>query len=110
MTTIVPPRSEIAREHTWDTESVYSSEGVWADGMRELSERLKGITAYQGRLGDGPAVLAEWLEQYQALVRQVGRLYVYAGMHQSVDTADQAAQAKVDQMLGLYGRTLAAMA
>src|SRR5262245_51269512 len=110
MTSKVPPRSEIPVEYTWDTEAVYKSHAAWEAEMARVAARLPELAAFQGQLGTGPAVLAEWLDSADRLMNAVARLYFYASMLHNVDTADQSAVADHDRAIGTYTRAVAAIA
>lgn len=105
----LPPRSDIAPQHTWNKPSVFDSDAAWTAELDALKAVLPGLQAtYQGHLGDGPAVLADFLTAFYDLFARVGRVYVYAGMESSVDTANQDAAAMSGQALGLYSQLITA--
>jgi oligoendopeptidase F len=101
-------RSEVAPEHTWDADSIFSSEADWEAEHSRVSAALPGLERFQGRLGESPALLAEWLHTLDGLMSSMGKLYVYAGMFHEVDTADQAAAARNSRAMSLYAEALAA--
>jgi oligoendopeptidase F len=111
MTVQLPLRSEVAREHTWNAESVFTSREAWAAEAQAIAAEIPSwVSRFQGQLGDGPDVLADWLESADAALRRLGKLYVYAGMEQAVDTGDQRAGAMLGQAMGIFGQALAATA
>ncbi len=94
-TTILPTRRDIPAEHTWDTESIYPTPAAWDDAAAALIERLPEISAFEGRLGEGPATLVKWLDVYQDFSLQARKLSMYAYLVYSVDTGDSEATARV---------------
>ncbi len=68
----LPPRSEIPTLQTWDLESVFASLADWEAGCQELTERLPGLSAYQGHLSEGPQTLLAFLGIYQEIRRAAG--------------------------------------
>lgn len=88
--TAVPPRSQVAKEHTWNAESVFPSGEAWAAELAAVSDALSTLTPFQGKLNSA-AVLADWLETSQALERRVDTLMFYARMSQAVETTNQTA-------------------
>jgi oligoendopeptidase F len=106
---LVPPRSAIAREHTWNAESVFPTVEDWQAEAQALPEAVGEVTRFQGRLAEGPAVLLEAVGAIEALLRRVFRVSTYALMDHSVDTADQAAARRFGQGQGLFGRILGAI-
>ncbi len=103
-------RSEVPVEQTWDVHSVFPSEDAWEAAIKEVTEQLSSVTAFRGRLGESPKVLADWFEAVERIGRSVGKIVVYAGMLHHVDTTDQTAAAKNDRARGLFARVMATMA
>ncbi len=106
----LPPRSAIAREHTWDPTSVFATDEDWEQAITQVQGRLPELAAFRGRLAEGPATLADYLQAAEQVVGGVGKIIVYANMFYSVDTADQAAAAKRDRAQALSARAGATMA
>ena len=70
----IPPRSEVPIEHTWDAASVFPNDAAWETEYTRVVAAIDGLDEYRGRLGDSPALLAEWLDTVCALEHQVARL------------------------------------
>ncbi len=104
----LPLRSQVPVEQTWDLESVYASPAAWEVAYRDLEARLPDLSAYRGRLAEGPAVLAEFLAAYQAAGVDMGKIALYTRNASSVDSTDQAATGRVGQSNSLMSRFLAA--
>ncbi len=102
----VPPRSAIAREHTWNRESVFESDAAWAAEAASLPEAIAALDQHRGRLAEGPGRLREALEAVEAVMRRVGKMYVYASMDRAVDTTNQDANRRYGQAEGLIGQAL----
>ncbi|GAB4572303.1 MAG: oligoendopeptidase F [Anaerolineae bacterium] len=110
MTTVVPPRSAIPEQYTWNAPSVFESPEAWQAALEDLQADLPRIKAYEGRLKESPAVLAEAFATLEELHKRLGIVYMYAYMTYSVDTTNQAAAAMVGQAQAIYGQVLAASA
>jgi oligoendopeptidase F len=110
MAQTLPARSEIAAEHTWDAASVFADDSLWEAEIALVSERLPALSAFRGRLAEGPGTLADYLDLAEAVERSLGKIRVYATMFYAVDAGDQAAAAKRDREQGLAARAGAAMA
>jgi oligoendopeptidase F len=108
--TMIPPRSAIDPAHTWNAESVFESRAAWSAEHQAVSDDLAKITPFEGRLGESQAVLADWFDLLEGMMRRVQKLYVYAGMSQSVDTNDQEAVSIAGQAQGLMSRFTATAA
>jgi oligoendopeptidase F len=106
----VPERSEIPVAYTWDASSVFATEADWEAAISDVSARIDSVAAFRGRLGESPAALADYLALAEGLLRTAGMIGVYSRMFYAVDTADQAAQARVDRANMLAARLGAALA
>ena len=106
----IPARSDIAPEHTWNAPSVFESDEAWEREFTSISDSLPDLKAFQGRLGDGPAALADAMQAFDDLTRRIGKVVVYAGMAHHVDTTNQAAIEMFSKAQGLSGRAQAAVA
>ena len=104
------PRSEIPVEHTWDAASVFPTDQAWELAFRQIDETLPPLQRFAGRLGEGPATLADWFEKVQDLYRTVRQVVVYAQLGHTADTMDQDASARVDRARGLLARATSATA
>jgi oligoendopeptidase F len=103
-------RNEIPPEHTWDVASVFASVGEWEGAFQRITDRLPHMQPFTGHLADGPAVLADWFDAAQDLLRDLRQVVVYAQMGHTADTTDQDATARVDRARGLMARAASAMA
>jgi oligoendopeptidase F len=106
----VPPRNEIAKEYTWNAESVFETRDAWNAACEEIIAMLPEVQQYQGRLAEGASVLADFLEIADKIIRLIGKVFVYASMSSAVDSNDQQAMAMSGKARGLYGRVMAATA
>ena len=110
MTTTVPQRDQVAQEHTWDTVNVFANDAAWEAEFARVADELPKLARFQGRLGESPARLLEWLETSAKLLNAANRVYFYASMFHNTNTADQAASAKYDRAIGLFNRSITATA
>jgi oligoendopeptidase F len=106
----IPQRSEVPVADTWDATSVFASDGAWETAIAELNERLGSLGCFRGRLGEGPGVLADWFDALEDVRAVRDKIYQYASMFYTVDTADQTAAAKYDRAVGIYTRSIGAAA
>ena len=109
-TQTVPRRNEIPREYRWDVESVFPSDAAWEEELRRIGASIPEVTAYQSRLAEGSAMLADGMEAAQRLIQHVLKAYVYASMFYAADTADQQAAAMNSTATGLFSQVQAAIA
>ncbi|MBK8137316.1 MAG: oligoendopeptidase F [Chloroflexi bacterium] len=109
-TAALPPRKAIAREHTWNSESVFPTRTDWDVAAGEVLAEIPAVQAYKGRLSESPSVLADYLAASDKLTRKAGKVYVYASMFSAVDTGDQEATAMAGRAGTIYGQVGAALA
>ena len=110
MATTLRARAEIPVEHTWDVKSVFPSDAEFSAELDRVQAALPELERFRGHLGDGPRVLAEFLDASERVSRALDRLAVYATMRSSVDASDETASALSDQARGLGSQTQAALA
>jgi oligoendopeptidase F len=108
-TTPLRKRSEIPVEHTWDTASIFPDLAAWEAEIKAIDDDLAQVDAFKGHLGDSPARLADFLELSDALSLRLGKIFVYVSLNSSVDTTDQAWQARNGQAMGFFARARARM-
>ncbi|MDQ6692262.1 MAG: oligoendopeptidase F [Candidatus Dormibacteraeota bacterium] len=104
----IPTRAEVPPKHTWDAASVFSTEAAWEQAFASAESRLPDLAEFKGRLAEGAATLADWFAAEEKLDRSLGLVNVYAYMYFSVDSADQAAAARLERSRSLLSRADAA--
>ena len=108
--TTLLPRAAVPPEHTWDLAGVYPDDSAFEVGVERLLARLPDVQAYQGRLGDGPALLAECLDLVYEVGNDAYQLLLFAEAAESVDTTDQAAAARLGRARTIMAAAHAATA
>ncbi|MCK4583100.1 oligoendopeptidase F [Candidatus Bathyarchaeota archaeon] len=106
----LPPRSQVPIEETWDLESVYASHEGWEAACEELTNILPKLSAYQGKIKEGPDKLLAYLELAQKAGIMAGKIRNYASNYYSVDTTNQRNAARLGQAQSLLSRLKAATA
>jgi oligoendopeptidase F len=96
-TSTLPKRSEVARDNTWDLESIYPSDADWERDFARVAAALPQLAQFQGRLGGGAQVLLDALRTRDQASEVLYRLFVYAQMRQHEDTANSVYQALADR-------------
>lgn len=106
----LPPRSQVPIEETWDLESVYESHEDWEKACGELTNLLPKLSAYQGKIKQGPEKIHEFLEIAQKAGIIAGKVRNYASNYYSVDTTNQRNAARLGQARSLMSQLQAASA
>jgi oligoendopeptidase F len=94
----VRTRAELPTAMTWDLVPLYSDAAAWDADYARLPERLAAVQAWRGRLGESPDALRQAWEADDALDRLIEKLYTYAHLRADEDTADAAAQGRLDRI------------
>ncbi|MBX7213063.1 MAG: oligoendopeptidase F [Thermoflexales bacterium] len=106
----VPARSEIPAEATWDTAALFATPEAWEAELKAVDAELPKLLAFKGRLGDNAATLADYLALQDALSARLNKLFMYANLNHSVDTADPVWLARNGQVMAFLAKARAAMA
>lgn len=96
-------RSKVAKEQTWNAESVFATPDVFDTEVKNLLETLPEIKKVQGHLGDGVDAFLEAMNALDALEQRSMKVRVYATMSSAVDANDR-------QGAEMNGRALSALA
>ena len=102
-------RSEIAREDTWNLESIFPTDADWQRDYQALSERIPELEALKGKLAESGKILFEVLQTRDAVFEQLEKLFVYASMRKDEDTTNSTYQGMYDQAMQLYVRATTAI-
>ena len=106
----IPQRSEIAEKDTWNMASIFETVEDWEKTFSEISASLSDINNYEGRLGESPQVLLEWLKAKETFTEKLSKLYMYAALNFSVDTTNQEHAARNSRAAALAAKGMAAAA
>jgi oligoendopeptidase F len=93
----LPARSEVDRQFTWNSESVFPEESGWEQAVDTILARLPDLAEFKGHLGDSPDALADWFDASERVHRLMGKVMVYSTMAYSVDVGNQTAAARTDR-------------
>lgn len=102
-------RNEIAREYTWNLESIFTTDADWQRGYQALTERIPELEALKGKLEESGKALFEVLQARDAAFEQMEKLFVYASMRKDEDTTNSTYQGMYDQAMQLYVRATTAI-
>ena len=94
-------RTKIPDKYKWNLADLYPSDAAWRTTKDKFADESGQILQYKGRLTSSAAVLAQALEKQTALSKELGRLYVYAGLLADQDTRDSDHQGMRQQMVQL---------
>ncbi len=78
VTDIEKNRDSVADKYKWDLTHLYADMDSWKKGVGDVSERMKKIGSYEGKLGNSAGDLLEALDYYHDVHKQYIRLMTYA--------------------------------
>jgi oligoendopeptidase F len=97
----VPTREQIAVEDTWDLTTMYESDEAWTRAAAEIPALISTAASYDGRLAEGPGVVAQALQAIHTLEERLTMLVVYASLRRDEDTTETEATARYEQAIAL---------
>jgi oligoendopeptidase F len=103
-------RKDAPKESTWNREAVYPTWKDWEVDLKAALKELPELSEYNGRLKEGPEVLADWFELRGKHWRRMQILVEFAYWAQTVDSTDVAAKGYYGQAKNLEGKFKAATA
>lgn len=98
----IPKRSEIAREDTWATEDLFSSDENWEQALADLQKESKILTAYAGRLGESGETLFAYLYNAERIAAKESLLAEYVMRKADEDTRNTKYQAMSGKFMSVY--------
>jgi oligoendopeptidase F len=103
-TTTLPARNELDPAYTWNLGSLYPDEQAYLEDFAIAERDIEKLNEYQGRLGEGAATLADFMDEYWRLVARLQKLSLYANLPVSVEQGNQEARARAGKYQGLAMR------
>jgi oligoendopeptidase F len=95
-------RSEIARENTWDLESVFSTNEDWENTFKKIQQNLPELETLKGTLAQSGQALLAVLQKRDDLFEELESLYVYASMRKDEDTTNSMYLGMFDRAMQLF--------
>ncbi len=99
-------RNDIPTAYRWNITDILPDEAAFDATVAKVEEMLPKLTAYRGRLGESPDVLADAFDLFNEIQKATEDAFVWANQRQHTDTRDQAAnatQAKSRTLIGKVG-------
>lgn len=103
-------RKDVPQESRWNSKAVFASWDEWSAEANALAAEIVQLPSFEGKLAQGPVLLADWLDLWTTLDRRSMRLFVYTRMATGVDANDMIAKEHMGQVLGLRAQLKASAA
>jgi len=97
-------RKDAPIESTWNREAVYPTWKDWEVDLKAALKELPELSKYNGRLKEGPDVLADWFELRGRHWRRMMMVVEFADWAQIVDSTDVAAKGYFGQAKSLQAK------
>ena len=85
---VLKKRSEMDPAFMWHLEDLYENDRAWEEEYEDLSGKLSKLTAYEGRLSEGPETFLAYMKIKESFMKQFERIYVYANQRYHEDTGN----------------------
>ncbi len=100
-------RKEIPESDKWNVEALFPTFEDWEKQLKEVCRpeqkpHWPEISAFKGKLGEGPAQLKKFFETAMDLERQLSKLHTYAHMRYDEDLAHEQYKGANSIILALY--------
>src|SRR5437762_7899757 len=97
----VPTRSQIPEPDKWDLSHLFADVGKWQEDFTWLQQTYPRIGEWKGRVGESAQTLVGVLEFDKELELKIERLYSFASLQLSEDSANTEYLARVGQLENL---------
>src|ERR1044072_4278576 len=101
MTAKVLTRADLPDSDKWDLTHLFSNADKWSEDFAWLQKSYAKIADWKGCLGKSAASLAQCLEFEKSLDLKIERLFHYASLQLTEDTANPDYLARMGQMQNL---------
>lgn len=89
---ILPKRSAVEQNNTWELNDLFTSQQAWDASYNELKKLKKKTSEYEGKLNT-PQMIKEVFVLEDDISLKLERLYVYSHLHHDEDTTNPTYQA-----------------
>lgn len=98
----IPRRSEVAVEHTWNLQDIFTSDEAWLTEYEALREYPEKVSVFQGNLGRSAEDLLAFFRMQDELDVRLSKLMGYANCKGDEDTANSFYQDMRSKAMSVY--------
>lgn len=95
-------RSEIEEKYKWDLTKIYENDEEWEKDYKEVSNSLRTIEKYKGKILESTNTLFEMVTTYFNVARKVEKVYIYAHLNYDAETGNTKYQNYDGMVKNLY--------
>lgn len=100
----IKKRQDVRPEDQWKLTLLYPDDAAWEADFAAIQAWPEKVAAYQGRLGESDALLAEALRVWFDANRHMEKVYVYAHLRSDEDLGNSTYQGMQDRARSTYVR------
>jgi oligoendopeptidase F len=97
-------RDQIPDRFKWNLNDIYPTDAAWRTAKEAFTANIGQLDQYKGQLGSSAGTLADALDRYFGLDKELSRLYVYSMSLADQDTRDAPHEAMRQEMSQLAAR------
>ena len=95
-------REEVDAKYKWNLTDFYANWGEWDKDYKKLEELMKEIPKYKGKIKDNSKNFVELTLLEEKLSRLLDKLYIYVYMLKDINSKDEVASVKLQEIESLY--------
>ncbi|WP_395319091.1 oligoendopeptidase F [Fructilactobacillus frigidiflavus] len=97
----IPKRNEVPENLTWDLTTIFKDEARFKVELDQVKAEVATVNQLAGKLANSADDLLQVVEKVLNLNRRFEKVYVYAHLNHDVDTANNGAQVRMEQVEAL---------
>ena len=95
-------RNEIADKYKWNMKDFYSDWNEWEKDFEKLKSTMKKIPEYRGEIKNNSKNFIELIKLEEQLSRLLDKLYIYVYMLKDINSKDEVASVKLQEIESVY--------
>lgn len=108
MSELLKERKDMDPSYQWDLTTLFKSDEVWKEALKEAENKMPVLTSYEGRLNNAETICA-FLKGQTAYERKLNDIYCYAELRAAEDMRDAAGQSMQASAMSLLVKYQAAV-
>jgi oligoendopeptidase F len=97
-------REDIPAKYKWNFSDIYANWEAWEADFKAISEDMKKIQSFKGKLGESSEKLAEMLKVQEELMKKAYKVYQFVSFQSTVDMRNMDLQARLQQVQILFSQ------
>lgn len=105
----LPKRADVSADLQWDLTKIFKNDDAFEAKLQDVTERLKHLDQYRGKLSQGPQSLYDTIIAIQEITGEVEVLYVYSHLKNDQDTLNTTYQnyyGQTTRLISIYSEAI----